>query len=215
LKNNCPYLGDDYLRYLLKFRFEPSKHIHFTFKAIQDTGSDADLGDIDLKTGGLWVETILYEIPLLALVSEAYFKFCDRDWDHSAQLESAYDKGLYLLDNACIFSEFGSRRRRDYQTHDLVIQGLVKAKDAATAKGTKGKLQGTSNVHFAMRYGLQPVGTVAHEWFMGVAAISNDYENANELALRYWVDTFGEGVRIGSNCIDGMMLTFYRSLGLP
>lgn len=147
-----------------------------------------------VHTQGLWVDTILYEIPLLALISEAYFKFCDRDWTYAGQVEKARRKGAQLLENGCIFSEFGSRRRRDYHTQDLVLQGLRQAQDDAAHSGWKGKLSGTSNVHFAMKHGLLPVGTVAHEWFMGVAAITNDYENANEIALRYWVATFGEGV---------------------
>lgn len=144
--------------------------------------------------GGKWLDTILYEIPLLALISEAYFKFCDKDWGYESQRENAYAKGLKLTEEGCIFSEFGTRRRRDYHTQDLVLQGLIKSTATASTRGWSGKLSGTSNVHFAMRYGIPPVGTVAHEWFMGIASITNDYERANETALRYWVGCFGQGV---------------------
>ena len=142
----------------------------------------------------MWLDTILYEIPLLALVSEAYFKFVDKDWTHEGQVEKAYQKGVKLLKEGCIFSEFGTRRRRDYHTQDLVLRGLCQAVDEGKTAGWKGKLSGTSNVHFAHKHGLLPVGTVAHEWFMGVAAITNNYEHANEIALEYWTATFGEGV---------------------
>jgi nicotinate phosphoribosyltransferase len=131
---------------------------------------------------------------LLALTSEAYFKFCDKDWKHDGQEEKAYDKGVALLEHGCMFSEFGTRRRRDYKTHDMVMQGLTRAANTAKEKKWKGKLTGTSNVHFAIKYGIPPVGTVAHEWFMGIASVTNDYEHANETALRYWVGCFGEGV---------------------
>ncbi|OJD36883.1 nicotinate phosphoribosyltransferase [Diplodia corticola] len=194
LKNSCTYLNDQYLRFLSTFRLHPDVQIKLSFKADNDTGADEDVGDLDLRTEGLWVETILYEIPLLALISEAYFKFCDTDWTHDGQLDKAYRKGVELLENGCIFSEFGSRRRRDYHTHDLVMQGLMKAAKEADGNGWAGKVTGTSNVHFAMKYGVAPVGTVAHEWFMGVAAVTNNYEDANEIALSYWVSTFGEGV---------------------
>ena len=151
------------------------------------------MGDLKLYVGGLWLDTILYEIPLLALTSEAYFKFCDKDWDYDGQKEKAYKKGTTLIEGGCIFSEFGTRRRRDYHTQDLVMQGLKQAAQIGIESSWKGKLSGTSNVHFAMKYGVPPVGTVAHEWFMGIASITN-YEHANETALRYWVGCFGEGV---------------------
>lgn len=147
-----------------------------------------------MDVGGRWLDTILYEIPLLALTSEAYFRFCDRDWTHDSQTEKSFEKGLKLMEHGCIFSEFGSRRRRDYHTQDLVLQGLKRAQGEAGKRGSSGKFAGTSNVHFAMRYNVPPVGTVAHEWFMGIASITNDYEHANETALRYWVGCFGEGV---------------------
>ncbi|KAJ4373900.1 nicotinate phosphoribosyltransferase [Neocucurbitaria cava] len=194
LKNTCPYLNDQYLHFLSTFRLKPSKQLKLSFNPTNDTGSDDDRGDFYIHTEGLWLDTILYEIPLLALVSEAYFKFVETDWSHAGQVDKAYQKGRSLLENGCIFSEFGSRRRRDYHTHDLVLQGLRRAADEGTKSGWKGKLTGTSNVHFAMKHDLMPIGTVAHEWFMGVAAITNQYENANEVALEYWTATFGEGV---------------------
>lgn len=194
LKNTCAYFNDNYLRFLSSFRLEPSKEVKVTWKPINDTGSADDVGDIHLDVGGLWLHTILYEIPLLALTSEAYFKFCDQDWAHEGQEENAYEKGTRLLEHGCMFSEFGTRRRRDYKTHNMVMQGLTRAASTARKRGWDGKLTGTSNVHFAMKYGIPPIGTVAHEWFMGIASVTNDYEHANETALRYWVGCFGEGV---------------------
>lgn len=144
---------------------------------------------------GLWLDTILYEIPLLSLTSQAYFMFIDRDWDYSNQEDKAFRKGCTLLQNDCAFSEFGTRRRRDYHTQDIVMTGLQRAAEEGKKNGWSGVFTGTSNVHFAMKYDVNPVGTVAHEWYMGIAAITNDYRNANEMALRYWLGCFGEGVR--------------------
>ncbi|KAI4159699.1 MAG: hypothetical protein LQ342_006392 [Letrouitia transgressa] len=194
LKTNCTYFNDIYLHFLSSFRLQPSKQVHASFTPKNDTGSLADKGEVHLDVSGRWLDTILYEIPLLALTSEAYFKFCDRDWNYEGQEGKAYSKGCRLLEHGCIFSEFGSRRRRDYRTQDLVLQGLGRAAADAKGRGWKGKLSGTSNVHFAMKYGISAVGTVAHEWFMGIASLTNDYEHANETALRYWVGCFGEGV---------------------
>lgn len=160
----------------------------------EDTGSESDIGDVNIDIRGTWSETILYEIPILALASEAYFKHMDTDWDYEVQEAQAFEKGMRLLEAGCVFSEFGTRRRRDYHTQALVFRGLTRASKEAEKRGLPGKLSGTSNVHLAMRFGIPPVGTVAHEWFMGIAAIMGDYKIASEEALRRWVGCFGEGV---------------------
>ena len=193
MKSTCPYFNESYLRFLGSFHLRPSKAVQSSWSPSNDTGSAEDVGELKLHVVGLWLDTILYEIPLLALTSEAYFKFCDKDWDYGGQEEKAYSKGMTLIEGGCVFSEFGTRRRRDYHTQDLVMQGLKQAAHEGIQRESNGKLSGTSNVHFAMKYGLPPVGTVAHEWFMGIASIT-DYEHANETALRYWVGCFGEGV---------------------
>lgn len=194
LKKRCPYFNDAYLQFLTTFKLTPSEQIEITWTPVDDTGSDEDVGGIEYLIKGRWVETILYEIPLLALTSQAYFMFCDKDWDYNGQEDKAFRKGCALLEHGCVFSEFGSRRRRDYHTQDLVMKGLCAAAKESQKKGWKGVFTGSSNVHFAMKYDVDPVGTVAHEWYMTIAAITDDYENANEIALRYWLGCFGEGV---------------------
>ncbi|PWW78502.1 nicotinate phosphoribosyltransferase [Tuber magnatum] len=191
LQNACPYLPKTYLAYLEKFSFKPDDQLVLTFTPA-DVGAKGDVR-IDIK--GKWAETILYEIPLLVLVSEAYFKFSSTDWNYEGQEEKAFAKGLRLLENGCLVSEFGTRRRRSYHTQELVLNGLVRAMaHYQKSGGGGGELSGTSNVHFAHRMGLNPIGTIAHEWFMGIAAITSDYTRANEIGLRQWIDCFGEGV---------------------
>lgn len=186
LRTSCPFLSADYLEYLQSFQLRPAEQVKLNFQPI-----DGDFGNLDIVIAGLWVETILYEIPILALTSEAYFRFVETDWDHQGQEEKAYQKGVRLLQGGCLISEFGSRRRRDFHTQDLVVQGLVRS---SQEKDLPGKLTGTSNVYFAMKHRIAPVGTVAHEWFMGIAALTGDYEHANLRGLHYWLECYGKGV---------------------
>ncbi|KAM0717157.1 hypothetical protein Q7P37_007009 [Cladosporium fusiforme] len=195
LDRTCPFFSKEYLEFLKTFYLRPAEQLSLTFAPVEGSAEgDAQPGEVAISISGIWVETILYEIPLLALVSEAYFKFVDTDWNHNGQLENAKQKGVQLLEAGCAFSEFGSRRRRDYRTHEIVMTGLLEAQKEAQSKGFPGKFSGTSNVHFAMKYGVAPVGTVAHEWFMGIAALTGDYAGANEKALQYWTGAFGQGV---------------------
>lgn len=138
----------------------------------------------------------------------------DTDWNYDGQEEKAYEKGMRLLEAGCITSEFGTRRRRDYHTQALVFRGLVRASKDAAAKGFPGKLSGTSNVHLAMRFNMAPVGTVAHEWFMGTAAIFDDYKKATEEALHHWVNCFGSNLSIALTDTFGTP-EFLKSFSLP
>jgi nicotinate phosphoribosyltransferase len=169
----------------------------FSERSQEETGAPdhTEWGDLKIEVKGKWVETILYEIPLLVLVSECYFRFSNTDWDYEGQEENAFNKGMQLLNNGCVFSEFGTRRRRSYHTQELVLRGLIRAQETYKAQNPTGPgaLAGTSNVHFAHRYNLEPIGTVAHEWMMGIAAITGSYKTANEVALEEWVGCFGEG----------------------
>lgn len=215
LQTHCQYLTPEYLEYLQEFRLRPREQVLTTFTPVgDDTGADSDIGDIDIKIQGTWSGTILYEIPILALTSEAYFRFMDTDWNYEGQEEQAFAKGMQLLEAGCVTSEFGTRRRRDYHTQALVFRGLVKASKEAAAKGLPGKLSGTSNVHLAMRFGIPPVGTVAHEWFMGTAAIIGDYKRATEEALRHWVGCFGTNLAIALTDTFGTQ-EFLRSFSQP
>ncbi|ORX54999.1 nicotinate phosphoribosyltransferase [Hesseltinella vesiculosa] len=185
--NKLPFLDDTYLDYLSAFQYKPDQHITSQF--------DPTTNDLQLEISGLWHETILYEVPLLALISEAYFKFVDRDWDHAGQREQALAKGKRLLEAGCQFSEFGTRRRRDFQTHDLVLGSLHQAnKDYQLACQTAGQspvgaLSGTSNVYLAMKYNVVPIGTVAHEFFMAMSALEG-VAGANRRTLEIWHDVY-------------------------
>ncbi|KAI9276693.1 nicotinate phosphoribosyltransferase [Phascolomyces articulosus] len=173
------YFDESYADYLQKFRYRPDEQVKYKF--------DPESREFELEVTGVWHETILYEVPLLALISEAYFKFVDRDWNHDGQYEKAVEKGVQLLENGCKFSEFGTRRRRDFKTHDIVMHGLKDA--AAKAQNATGLFSGTSNVYLAKKYDTNAIGTVAHEFFMAISALEG-VEHANRCTLERWYETY-------------------------
>ncbi|KAL0954721.1 hypothetical protein HGRIS_003674 [Hohenbuehelia grisea] len=183
LAGACPYLTPAYLAYLSKYRFKPEQ-VRITF--LPQT-ADGIFGTIEMDISGPWVETILWEVPLMACLSESFFSVDRTDWTMDGQADRAYDKGRRLLEAGCVFSDFGTRRRRSFRAQDILVQNLVRARN--DSPNASGKLTGTSNLHLARKYGINPVGTQAHEWFMGVAALRG-YEEANSLALALWEEVF-------------------------
>lgn len=111
------------------------------------------------------------QVPLMAIVSECYFTLDRTSWDYVGQYQQAREKGLELFMHGCLVSEFGTRRRRSYLAQDIVLRGLIQASGEAGKLGGKGKLSGTSNVHFAMKYDLAPIGTIAHGVYLTLTCL--------------------------------------------
>ncbi|KAH7102763.1 nicotinate phosphoribosyltransferase [Auriculariales sp. MPI-PUGE-AT-0066] len=185
LAATCPFFSQDYLDYLENFRYDASQ---VTVKFVPSS-DDANWGSVDIEAVGPWRDSIMWEVPLLAVLSQAYFQTVDTDWSYEGQVARAYGKGKILLEGGVLFNEFGTRRRRSLHAHNLVVEGLVQAQKEFGGQPNAGKLLGTSNVYLAKKHGLKPTGTVAHEWFMGIAA-SRGYANSHNVALQYWEETY-------------------------
>jgi nicotinate phosphoribosyltransferase len=184
LKRTCPFLTPTYLAYLSSYRYKPEQA---KIKYIPVT-SDTLRGHVEIEISGPWAETILWEVPLMACLSESYFQVVVVDWNYNDQDNIAYKKAQTLLEAQCYFSEFGTRRRRSYEAQDIVVKAMLRA---AQEVQSTGRFTGTSNVHMAHKYDLTPIGTIAHEWFMGVGAL-NGYEHANSTALNLWEEIYGD-----------------------
>lgn len=171
LRVTCPYIDLPYLDFLEGFHYDPSE-VH-----IQQNGND-----LKVYAEGLWYRTILWEVPLLALISELHYEMNHMERDsNETVIETTLQKSQKLNELGVTFAEFGTRRRHSYKVHDLVVSALL--------KNGNSNFIGSSNVHFAMKHGVKPIGTHAHEWFMFHAA-EYGFKMANGLALEHWVDVY-------------------------
>ncbi|WFD32614.1 nicotinate phosphoribosyltransferase [Malassezia sp. CBS 17886] len=184
LRIACPYFQERYLAFLEGFQLDPASQVRVRLVTAH---AEDDVGDLELDIQGTWSHVILYEVPVMAIISETYFLVDDRDWTMHGQRELAERKGTELLRHGIVFSEFGTRRRRSFAVQADVLDGLV----AATARvraadgARTGRLLGTSNVYLAKKYGLTPTGTIAHEWTMAIAALQG-YQHSNLRAMQLW-----------------------------
>ncbi|GAA6020222.1 hypothetical protein JCM11491_003853 [Sporobolomyces phaffii] len=197
LEKRCPYFPASYLDYLERFRFNPEEQVEIKFVPVTEADNDDgdEVGNFEIEIQGRWCETILYEVPIMSIISEAYFTEDDTKWDYVGQYENARSKGEQLFSSGCIVSEFGSRRRRTRLAHEIIMKGLIDAdREFGSGSGIEGsgKLAGTSNVHFAQKFDLNPVGTIAHEWIMGIAAFKG-YEHCNGRAMDAWEKIYPDG----------------------
>jgi len=171
LKTNCPYLDPTYLDFLAGYRYDSS-----------ELGVIQQGDDLQISIEGYWYRTILWEVPLMALISELYFKMTGQDiYDEAKIIDIARKKVTRYNLLGINVADFGTRRRYSFENHDRIVQALKNY--------GKPSFIGTSNVYFAMKHNLIAVGTHAHEWFMFHAA-KYGYKMANKLALENWVRVY-------------------------
>lgn len=169
INEKLPFLKGDYVDYLSNFRFNPD------WVDIRN-GEDGDLL-IDIR--GLWLDTILFEVPLLSTINELHFR-------HTTDFASIRGRGIANLKDKInmlknhpriTISEFGTRRRYSKNWQNLVYQELIR---------NCPQIIGTSNVKMAMDYGTGCQGTVAHEYFSAHLALVDNIRQAQKRALHVW-----------------------------
>lgn len=171
LRERCYFLDPAYLDFLKGYRFDP--------KEIEISQHE---GRLALTIRGPWYRTILWEVPLLAMISELYYEMSGESPEAPATVRlKTMEKAQALAAAGAPFSDFGTRRRFSSDNHRRVME---------TLKENSGDfLLGTSNVHLAREFDLSPIGTMAHEWIMFHAAI-NGYLSANRTGFARWVDVY-------------------------
>ncbi|MCR5608727.1 MAG: nicotinate phosphoribosyltransferase [Lachnospiraceae bacterium] len=177
------------LDYLRSIRFIKNDYVEFLrlWHPIRDyvTVTGLDNGELEIVVDGPLFSAMQFEIYLLEIVNEVYFRM---NYDYDKLLKSAEERldekinafkdGVYNFS----FAEFGCRRRLSREWEDVVVKRLA---------AETGKCVGTSNVYLAMKYNLTPIGTYAHEYvqmYQGIDKIPLAY--TNKYAMRDWFEEY-------------------------
>ena len=170
----------------------------------------SESGELSIVVDGPLFSAMQFEIYLLEIVNEVYFRMA-YDYDELvASARERLDRKIEAFNNGTYtfnFAEFGCRRRLSREWEEVVIRRL--------ATETKNCV-GTSNVYFAMRQNLTPIGTYAHEFvqmYQGIDSIPLAY--TNQYAMRDWYDEYrGDNGTALTDTIttDLFLLDFDRSM---
>ena len=198
---------DAELNYLRSLRFIKSDFVDFLglFKLnekyieVQPLAS----GDIEISIRGPWLHTILFEIPVLAIVNEVYF----RNTATSARLEQGrarLDRKIAQLQGEGLadlkIADYGTRRRFSKTWHEEVLRRLAER----LGTGPHGQLAGTSNVLYAMKLGMTPLGTVAHEYLQACQALGPRLRDSQVFAFDSWAKEYRGDLGIALSDVYGM-----------
>ena len=185
------FIKSDFVDFLGLFKLN-QKYIHLT--ALPN-------GEIDIRVRGPWLHTIMFEIPVLAIVSEVYFRNTQPGLDltegrRRLQDKIALMKGVHDLKIA----DYGTRRRFSREWQRAVLQTL----QADLGTGPDGQLTGTSNVLFAMELGMRPMGTMAHEYLQACQALGPRLRDSQVFGFEKWAQEYRGDLGIALSDVYGM-----------
>ena len=176
LEEKCQYFPNWFFTFLRGFRMNPDE-----VTISQDEG-----GHLNISIEGLLWRTVFWEMPILSTVSEMFhiMNGDDIDYNYNKEYQRAYKKALEMIKYGVRFSDFGTRRRFSFAHQEMVIKATINAQNHSCHDG----FVGTSNVYFAKKYNLTPIGTMSHQ-FIETCSLYG-YNEANYVAMDYWQDCF-------------------------
>ncbi|HXL00214.1 MAG TPA: nicotinate phosphoribosyltransferase [Dysgonamonadaceae bacterium] len=170
IRKNIPYLPPFYIDYLKGFRFDPSE-VEITMENHK----------LRIRATGLLYRITLWETPILATVSELYFRETGQKPDMAYMEKAAMEKAARMKENDIVFSMFGMRRRFSFDVEDRVTELL---------KHYAGKnFFGTSNVYMAYKHRINVTGTHPHEWVQFHGSVYG-YKMANYMSMENWINVY-------------------------
>lgn len=196
--SGLPFFKTDYLNWLRDFRYKPEQ-----VTVVNDNGK------LDIRLEGPWREVIMWEVPLLAVISELAHRYRSPETGVEQAVASLENKlaAFSTLTEGLDMSrfrlmDFGTRRRFSRDVQEAIVKRLQQ----------EPWFVGTSNYDLARRLNLTPMGTQAHEWFQAHQQISPDLANSQRAALAAWLEEYPNQLGIAlTDCIT--MDAFLRDFG--
>ena len=198
---------DAELAYLKAMRFIKGDFIDFLgiFRLNEKYVSVTALptGDIDVSIKGPWLHTILFEVPVLSIINEVYFRNTQKQpnlLEGRARLGTKISQ-LQADDlQALKIADYGTRRRFGKVWHEEVLRTLATKLGA----GVSGQFAGTSNVLFAMKLGMTPLGTMAHEYLQACQALGPRLRDSQVFGFESWAKEYRGDLGIALSDVYGM-----------
>ncbi|WP_318376031.1 nicotinate phosphoribosyltransferase [Enterobacter sp.] len=196
--SGLPFFKADYLNWLRDFRYDPQQ-----VEVINENGK------LNIRLSGPWREVILWEVPLLAVISELVHSYRSPEAGVPQALAMLEEKLVEFADLTADLDlsrfrlmDFGTRRRFSRNVQQAIVERLIQ----------EPWFTGTSNYDLARRLSLTPMGTQAHEWFQAHQQISPDLATSQRAALAAWLAEYPDQLGIAlTDCIT--MDAFLRDFG--